>query len=221
MPDFSCQLNDIGTASDCSDRGGILIVYAALDADIDWVTMADSANYTSATNTVIDWAMNAGKYWAKFTFYRKNGRLDSLYTVDNGYYEVQLLNLLFKGKSATRTISLGQLIGCCGLILQVHDNNNLARVIGKEFISGEWVNPLARGKVGRHLDTSGAFGNRDDRNRDELDFQSINSHPLPYSTLTLSDMDALITPSNPSSQVFAFDDDNVYAFDEDNIYGIQ
>lgn len=177
------------------------MVYAALDADIDWTAMAEVANYDSATNTVLDWAMQSGKYWSKFTFHRKNGRLDALYTADNGYYEVQLLNLLFRGKTPTRTVSIGQLVACCGLILQVHDNNGLARVIGKEHVSGEWANPLARGKVSRHLDTTGTFGNADDRNRDELDFEAINSHPLPYSTLTLAEMDQLMV--QPSSTAFA------------------
>lgn len=198
MPDFSCGINDIGTATDCSDKGGLLLVYAALDSDIDWATMATAPYYTSATNTVIDWAMNAGKYWAKFTFNRKTGRLDALYTNDNGYYEVQLLNLLFRGKSASRSISLGQLVGCCGIVLQVFDNNDMGRVIGKEFVSGEWVNPLSRGKVSRHLDTTGTYGNADDRNRDELDFEAINSHPLPYSTVTIIEMDALLETASPT-----------------------
>ena len=179
--------------------------------------MALPANYTSATNTIINWVMNTGGFWAKFTFHRKTGRLDALYTIDNGYYEIQLNNLTFQGKESVRTISLGQLVGCCGLILHVHDNNGLARVIGKEYISGEWVNPLARGKVSRHLDTTGTFGDADDRSRDELDFTADNSCPPPYSTLTIADMDLL---TQTFSNVWALDAQNIWGIDAQNLWGI-
>lgn len=191
MPDFSCSVSDIGSATNCSDRGGLLKVFATPDASIDWTAMALVANYDDATYTILDWVMESGGTWSEFTFERKNGRLDATYTADTDYYDVQLLNLLFKGKSAARTISLGQLIGCCGLILQVHDNNDIARVIGKEYISGAWVDALERGKVIRHLDTTGVFGAADDKNRDELDLGAQHSNPLPYSSVTIADMQAL------------------------------
>ena len=192
MPDFSCQLNDIGTATDCSDNPGLLVVYATLDADVNWTDMALPANYDDATYTILNWVMTGANQWAKFSFERKNGQLTSTYTIDNGYYEVQLLNLLFKGKTSARTISLGQLVSCCGLILQVHDNNSIARVIGKEYQSGGWVDPLERGRVIRHLDTTGAFGDADDRARDEVDFGAEHSNPLPYSSVDVATMDTLI-----------------------------
>lgn len=184
-------MNDIGTATDCSDSPGLLTVYAAQDSDIDWTTMADVANYNDATYTILDWAMLGGGTWSKLQFERKNGQLTSTYTIDNGYYDVQLLNLLFKGKSSARTISLGQMVACCGLILQVHDNNGLARVIGKEFISGGWVDALDRAKVIRHLDTTGSFGNADDKARDEVDFGAEHANPLPYSSVTIATMDTI------------------------------
>lgn len=184
-------MNDIGTATDCSDSPGLLTVYAAQDSDIDWTTMADVANYNDATYTILDWAMLGGGTWSKLQFERKNGQLISTYTLDNGFYDVQLLNLLFKGKSAARTISLGQMVACCGLILQVHDNNSLARVIGKEYISGGWVDALDRAKVIRHLDTTGSFGNADDKARDEVDFGAEHAYPLPYSSVTIATMDTI------------------------------
>lgn len=191
MPDFSCKVNDIGSATNCSDKAGLLVVFAAQDSSIDWASMADAANYTDATYTIIQWAMNGGGTWHRFNFERKNGRLDATYTSDNGFYDAQLNNLLFKGKSATRTISFGQLIACCGLTLQIHDNNGLARVMGKEFVSGAWVDPLEKAKVTRHFDTTGAFGNADDKNRDEVDFGAEHSNPLPYSAVTISAMDLI------------------------------
>lgn len=193
MPDFSCAVNDIGTATDCSDSPGLLVVYAAADSAIDWTTMAAVTHYTDATYTVIDWALAGADTFAKFTFERKNGQLTSTYTIDNGYYDVQLLNLIFRGKSAARTISLGQLVSCCGLILQVHDNNSQARIIGKEYISGAWVDALDRGKIIRHLDTTGSFGNADDKARDEIDFGAEHANPLPYSTVSIATMDASYT----------------------------
>lgn len=195
MPDFQCKVNDIGSANNCSDKAGLLIVYTTLDSSVNWAAMNSPVNYDTATNTVLNWIMNTGQYWAKFLFNRKTGRLDATYTVDNGYYDVQLLNLLFKGKQATRTMSIGQLAACCNLIFQVHDNNSLSRVIGKEHIAGEWVNPLSKGALTRHLDTTGQFGNNDDKNRDETDFGANHSHPIPYSTVGINAMD-LITASN-------------------------
>lgn len=191
MPDFSCAVADVATDATCSDRGGLLTVFAIDDSSVDWDAMTGVLYYDDATHTILDWATVGGASFAEFTFERKSGRLDSTYTADNGFYEVALLNLLFSGKSASRSITLGQLIGCCGLILQIHDNNSLARVIGKEYISGGWVNALERGRVIRHLDTTGAFGSADDKNRDEMDFGAQHLNPLPYASLTVAEMRAI------------------------------
>lgn len=201
MPDFSCSVSDISNSTTCQDRGGLLVVFATLDSSVDWSAMALSANYTSATNTIIDWAMFAGQYWAKFVFNRKTGRLDSTYTNETGYYDVQLLDVAFKGKTSARTISLGKLIGCCGLILQVFDNNNVSRVIGKEFVSGSWVNAISRGRVSRHLDTTGTFGAADDKSRDVVDFMASHSNPLAYSTVSIADMESLGEPQTSMSML--------------------
>lgn len=191
MPDFSCGLGDIATDATCSDAGGLLTVFAADSTDIDWTTMEGGLYYDDATFSVIQWAMQGAGEFYEFSFERRNGRLDSTFTSADGFYTVELLNLLFKGHSATKTISLGQARNCCGLVGQVHDNNNLARVVGKEYISGAWIDPLTKLKVSRHLDTHGGFGAEDDTSRDELDLAAQHSHPPAYSTVTVTTMRTL------------------------------
>ena len=182
---------DVTTATNCSDNGGLTTVFLTDDASIDWTAMALVGNYTDATHTITNWVMISGGTWSEFQFERINGRLDSTYTRENGYYDILLQNLIFKGKSAARSITLGKLKSCCGLIAQVHDNNSLARVFGREYISGAWVLPLVSGSVGRHLDTTGAFGNLEDRSRDEIDLTGRHINPMPFSTVTIATMKTL------------------------------
>lgn len=190
MPDISCALDAIATDAACADLGGILTVYWAEDSDIDWDAMALEANYDDATKTILNWVMNGGATFKKLSFERKNGRLDALYTGDNGFYEVSLLNLVFKGHSAAKTLSLAKAVSCCKIVAQVFDNNGNARVIGKEFVQGAWIDALTPCKITRHLDTTGGFGNADDKNRDEFDITGEQSYPPVYSTVTLAELAA-------------------------------
>lgn len=190
MPDFSCQLADLATDATCSDAGGLLTVFATDETDVDWTTMDDPLYYTDASYTIIQWAMQGAGEFFEYSFERRNGRLDSVYTRDDGFYQVDVLNMLFKGHSATQTLAIGRTVTCCGIVLQVHDNNNLARILGKEY-SGGFVNPLEKGFVSRHLDTTGGFGAADDRARDEIDISAQHINPLPYSTVTVTTMRTL------------------------------
>ena len=149
MADLSCLLEDILTDQVCASKGGLLTVFWTDLSNVDWEAMAQTGNYDPATRTVKSWAMLGGS-WGELQFEALNGRLDALYTDDNGYYEVSLLNMLFEGKTKERTISIARAISCCGLLLQVHDNNDQARVFGKEPINGSWFNPLVKAKISRH-----------------------------------------------------------------------
>jgi hypothetical protein len=189
MPDFSCQLPAITTVDNCQDQGGLLTVFWTDSSNIDWEAMATATNYTDGTFSVQSWVLTTGS-WNEITFERENGRLDSLYTSGTNYYEVSLLNLLLKGHEKARTIAMGQAIPCCGIIAQVHDNNSKARIIGKEFINGAWVDPVRRLRITRHLDTTGAFGTEDDLARDEFDLTARHSKPLPYSDVDIATMRA-------------------------------
>lgn len=191
MPDWSCSLDDISTNDSCSGQGGLLTVFWIDQSDIDWDAMTNVLNWDDANYEVLNWIMLGGASWNEITFQRKNGRLDALYTLDNGFYEVSLLNLILNGHTAARTLTLGQAIPCCGIIAQVHDNNSFARVIGKEFIDGAWIDPLDPLRIDRHLDTHGAFGDRNDVARDEFDLKAQHSKPLPYSSLSVAEMRAL------------------------------
>jgi len=188
MPDFSGSLNDISTNTVCADKGGLLTVYWIPESDIDWSTVTwDDAGYA-----VTAWAMLAMATWNKIEFERTAGRLDALYTEENGYYEVSLLNLLFSGHSAARSVAIGQAIPVCNIVAQVFDNNGNARILGKEYDSGAWVNPLKNCRITRHLDTTGGFGAADDKARDEFDLTAQHLLPLPYSTVSLSTMETLL-----------------------------
>lgn len=191
MPDFSCALGDIQTDTLCQDSGGLLTVFWTDASKIDWTAMALGANWDDANYSVLNWVMTGGGTWGEITFERKNGRLDALYTKENGFYEVSLLNMILSGHTKARTISLAQAISCCGIVAQIHDNNEGARVIGKEFISGAWVDPLERCRIARHLDTTGAFGAEDDKNRDEFDLSAQHTYAPPWSDVSITDMRAL------------------------------
>jgi len=186
MPDFSCAVNPISTSGNCQDQGGLLTLFLIEDSNVDW----ENSTWDDASYSMTAWTLLNTSSWAEVTFERRNGRLDSLYTLDNGFYEVNLQNLLLKGHETQRTISLGQMLSCCGLIGQLHDNNGQARILGKEYISGGWVDPVDRLRISRHLDTHGAFGTADDTSRDEFDLSCNHSKPLPYSTVSLADMRA-------------------------------
>lgn len=190
MPNFSAGLIDLNTDDSCSDSGGLLVVFAAQNSDVDWTTMAGALYYDDANFQVIDWAMEASGNFYEYNFYRKNGRLDATYTREDGYYSVDLLNLIFRGHSTTRTLGLGRTKNSCGVIMQVHDNNSLARVAGKEY-SGAWIDPLESMALSRHLDTHGGYGDIEDRARDEADFAGEHNDPLPYSTVSITAMQAL------------------------------
>ena len=95
MPTWSCSTGDITTDTTCSDRGGLLTVFWIDQSEVDWDAMALVANYDDATHTILDWVLEAGGAFGELTFTRRNGRLDSLYTRDNGLYEVNLTNLIF------------------------------------------------------------------------------------------------------------------------------
>lgn len=183
-------MGDIATDATCSDSGGLLIAFGADSTDIDWTTMEGPTYYDDATFSVLQWAMEAGGNFYEFSFERRNGRLDATYTSADGFYAVELLNLLFKGHSASKSIAIGQAVNCCGLVAQVFDNNSLARVIGKEYVGG-WVDPLSKLRVSRHLDTHGGYGSEDDKARDEMDWSGQHSHPPAYSDVTLATMRTL------------------------------
>lgn len=191
MPDWVCDLGDVGTDDTCNDAGGLLTVFWIDKSDIDWTAMALEANYDTDTHSILNWIILGGATFGELTFQRKNGRLDALYTRDNGYYEVSLLNLLFLGRSVGRTISLGQAINCCGIVAQVFDNTGQAMVIGKEFQNGGWVDPLDNCAINRHLGTTGGFGNRDDKSRDEVDLLCQQITPPAYSDVDLATMRTL------------------------------
>lgn len=192
MPDFVCATDSIATDETCSDKGGLLTVYWIDGTEVDWATMAtDPTNWSDSGYSIQQWALDVGATFGKLEFEREQGRLDSLYTLDNGFYEVSLLNLVFRGHSTTKTVSLGKAVNCCNLVCQIFDNNGKARVIGKEFINGAWVNPVRNAQISRHLDTHGAFGAQDDRARDELDLLARHSQPPVYSDVTQATMDSL------------------------------
>lgn len=189
MPDIACALNEIKTNTLCADLGGLLTVFWIDETEIDWDAMALPANFDDSTYTVLNWILQGGASGFKeLTFERRNGRLDALYTADNGFYEVSLLNLLFKGHSAAKTYDLNAAVGCCGIVAQVFDNNGLSRVIGKEFISGGWVDPIDKCRISRHLDTTGGFGAADDKSRDEFDITGSHTYAPAYSSVTLQTM---------------------------------
>jgi len=190
MPDFSCAVNDISTDTTCSDRGGWSAIFLADQSTIDWTAMALGANYDDATFSVLNWIMLSGN-WAEITAVRKNGSLQSTYTVANDFYTVEMNNIILKGHTAARTIAIGQLIACCGLVMQYFDNNGIARVIGKEYINGAWVDAVDPVRIARHLESHGVFGSEDDRARDELDFAGEHSFPMPYSSVDLATMRTL------------------------------
>ena len=153
--------------------------------------MALGANWDDANYSILNWVFTGGGTFGEVTFQRKNGRLDALYTRENGFYEVSLLNMLLLGHDKARTVDLGRAISCCGIVAQIFDNNGMARVVGKEFIDGAWVDPLDNCTLGRHLDTSGQFGDLNDKSRDEFDLIAQHSKPLPYSDVDLATMRTL------------------------------
>lgn len=191
MPNYTCTLADLTTATDCSKKGGLLTVYMAQESSIDWANMNDGVHYDNATGVINQWVMLAGGTWHRVDFEALLGRLDATYTADNGYYETNLLNLTLSGHSAANTVALSNLINCCGLVFQIHDNNGLARVVGKELVNDSFINPLRLGEFSRHLDTTGAFGARDDFSRDEFDINALQRYAPLYSTVTTATMDTL------------------------------
>jgi len=186
MPTLNCQLDAIQTDLLCSSKGGLLSVFWIDRSLVDWASMLDvSANYDDATYTLSNFVYTGAARFTELSFQAKNGRLDALYTSDNDYYEVSLLNLLFEGKSPIRSVSLANAISCCGIAAVVFDNNGFGRMIGKEYISGGWLDPLTNVKITRHLDTHGAFGAADDRARDEFDLTGEHRIAPAYVDLTL------------------------------------
>lgn len=191
MPDIACALNDVKTGTACADLGGLLTVFWIDESDIDWDAMALIANFDPATREILNWVTLGGASFGELTFERKNGRLDALYTSDNGYYEISLLNLLFKGHSAAKTLDIASAVGCCGIVAHVFDNNGLSRVFGKEWLGGAWVDPIEKTRISRHLDTTGGFGAADDKARDEFDLTAQHTYPPVYSTMSITDVRAI------------------------------
>jgi hypothetical protein len=190
MPVFSCSPSDLQTDANCSDKGGILAVFVADEQDIDFDTMDGPLYYDDANYAIIQWALAGGGEFAEFQFERRNGRLDSNYTREDGFYTVDVTDLIFRGHSATKTVAIGNMIGCCGIVGQVHDNNALARVFGKEYDTA-FVNPLDKGVIQNHNDTHGGFGDEEDKSRDVISLRALHSNPIMYSTVSLTTMRTL------------------------------
>lgn len=176
----------------CTDQAGLVTVFVTDASNIDWEAMALATNYTDAIYTIDQWVMEAGGLWGELTFNAEQGRLDALYTVENGYYEINLQNLIFAGRQAAKSIALDNLIACCGLVAQIHSNDGKARMVGREFVSGAWVPSLRQIRVSRNLDTTGAFGDEEDKGRNEVDMAGRHRYAPAYSDVTIAEMRTML-----------------------------
>jgi filamentous hemagglutinin family protein len=160
----------------CSDAQGILAVLVADTSKIDW----DNVTFDiTDTEQIAAFAYTDGASatpWVEFTFNRKSGRLDGIYTLDNGYYEVNLTNMIFNGVDSKKSLKIDQMITACGLVALIYLANGSAVLVGKEHISNAWVDPLETVRISRNNFTSGAYGDRDDRIRNEVDLSGQHQY---------------------------------------------
>lgn len=152
---FTCDPQDIVTGTECNTRGGLRCAYYARREDIDWD--ATAANYDPATNLVSGFVMLGGATFKRLEFNRKVGSYTATYTRDNGYYEVNI-NLLFDGKSATRSKAICDSLNCCDLVMVLFDNNCQGRLIGVDWDGTAFDAPVEGLHISDDEDNYGAFG---------------------------------------------------------------
>lgn len=161
------ELDDITTATDCSDKAGIRVLYWAEYSDIDWVTMAgDPADFDTTTRTILDYAMIGGAVFNKVEFERKQAFYDFTYTED-GDEVALLISMLFKGKDNARKNSLDEAVRACNIVAHVFDENGKERVVGVDWDGVTFKPIIDYLSVGRILDSSGQRGSS--KARDEMD----------------------------------------------------
>ena len=184
MATYQCAATALQTGTVCGSAG-ITAVYIALDSDIDWAAV------TVASDEISAWAFTGVTKFVKLEPERKPSKLDAEYTRDNSYYEVNLNDLTFMGKSTAQSLALANLKECCSIIAVVYLSDGSSRVIGKELINGSFVNPVAKAKVVRHLDSAGEFGGGAENGaRDVIDIQCQHQQPMLFTSIDMATMDS-------------------------------
>lgn len=162
---------------------GVVAIFVAKGSDIDW------ASVTVASDEVSTWAFTGATKFVELEPERRPTILNIEYTRDNAYYDVKLEGITFNGKSTAQTLAIANLKECCDLVFVVYYANGASRVIGKEHISGEFVNPVKNAKVSRHLDSAGEFGGGEDNGaRDVVDVLAQHQQPPVYTSIDLATM---------------------------------
>lgn len=179
---LNCALEELSTTSECKNRGGMRVAYWVSSDQVDWATIvADALQWDTATEILLDYTMLLSATFTKVTFERKTAFYDFTFTTDEDLYQV-LITFIFEGKNAARRLSLQKALNCCSIVFHLFDNNGLERVVGIEFDGTNLSDPISRLKVGRHLDSSGTFG--DSKARDEVDLVAEHLCAPMFATVT-------------------------------------
>lgn len=148
MPEYTCAVAETTSSDDCIGVAGTLgVAFVAKVTDIDW------DNMTLTGSEVGPPVLAAGGSIEEYAYESEDGTFDSLYTSANGYEEVNVNNLRFLGSSSDNSVALDKLKNCC-VVAWVFDAQGKSRLVGKEHVGTEWVDPIRKMKVVRKLDTN-------------------------------------------------------------------
>ena len=186
MPEITGALDQISTATDCVDKGGIRVLYWTEYSNVDWATMVgDATKFDATNNLILDYVMLNSSTFNKIEFERKQAFYDFTYTEDADVVAL-LVSLMFKGKNNARKNSLDKAIRSCSIIAHIYDENGKQRVIGVDYNGVEFSRIPEYLSVGRVLDSSGQRGSS--RARDEMDLTGEADFLPLFATVTETDI---------------------------------
>ena len=182
MPEITGALNQISTATDCNDKGGIRVLYWTEYKNIDWVAMAaDPLKFDTTNRIVLDYTMVASAVFNKVEFERKTAFYDFTYTSDADVVTT-LLTLAFKGKDNARKNALDEAVRSCAIVCHIYDENGKQRVVGVDWNGVIFSLPVEYTEVKRIVDSSGQKGSS--KARDEMDLGGEQDYLPLFATVT-------------------------------------
>ena len=176
-----CALAEI-PISTCIKQAGLKALFWALVSDID--LEATKANI-NADYELSAWVMEGAAVFNRIYFEREQAFYSATYTEDTDTYET-LIQLMFEGKNAARTVALRNALGCCNIVIHTFDNSCVERVFGLEFDGTDLFSGLKPMRIGRHLDQSGQKGSS--KSSDEIDIIGKQDMAPLFGTVTIAAM---------------------------------
>lgn len=178
-------IGDILSGQSC-DQGGVYKIFYGMYSDVNWGT----STFNTTTKELTAVTMNASKVLYEISFDIENARYDA--TLQNSaFYETSVVVPIF-GKGVSNWGTINNIKGLCGdLFMIVFGNDCGTRLIGvtRNTADDGFQQTFEPLKLSDHLDTSGI---PTEKAREEVTFMCKSRHAPLYTTLTISDVTALL-----------------------------